>query len=146
MQTIIKASLIFAALSYFPLEAANKHTIDSLVVKAKEAHKTQYAGSAFYTYFQGDTWGTEQAITGVAIIEPDNEIHPAHKHAEEELLMIIEGSGKWELNGKSFPAETGDVLYAAPWDMHGIYNTGDVPLKFVIMKWHSKGLPLPKEQ
>ncbi|MBB1287616.1 cupin domain-containing protein [Pseudoalteromonas sp. SR43-6] len=80
----------------------------------------------------------KDAITGVAVIKPNNEIHPAHQHPDEEYLMILEGSGTWTLNGKSQPARTGDILFAAPNDVHGIYNNGDVPLKFVVVRYQAK--------
>ncbi|MDQ2043594.1 cupin domain-containing protein [Pseudoalteromonas sp. 20-92] len=77
-------------------------------------------------------------MTGVAVIKPNNEIRPAHQHPDEEYLMILEGSGTWTLNGKSQPAHTGDILFAAPNDVHGIYNNADVPLKFVVVRYQAK--------
>ncbi|MGH7455310.1 MAG: cupin domain-containing protein [bacterium] len=77
------------------------------------------------------------------MIKPGQEIHPPHQHAEEEFLMIIEGQGTWHLNGKTFAAHKGDVLYAAPWDMHGIKNTGKTSLSFVVWKWNNKGVAPP---
>jgi len=82
-------------------------------------------------------------LTGVAVIKPGMEIHPPHQHAEEEYLMVTEGQGTWHLNGKTFAAQKGDILYAAPWDVHGIKNTGTTPLTFVVWKWNNKGLALP---
>ncbi len=99
----------------------------------------------FYSYFTKPTFGTQDALTGVAVIEPGKEIHPPHIHAEEEYLMVVEGEGVWSLKDKDIPAKAGDILYAAPWDSHGIRNTGKIPLKFVVMKWHSKGLPVPAQ-
>ena len=35
--------------------------------------------------------------------------------------------------------------HAAPWDVHGIRNTGRAPLRFVVWKWNSKGVaPAPR--
>ena len=62
---------------------------------------------------------------------------------EEEYLIVTEGTGTWHLEGEEREATAGDMLYAAPWDVHGITNTGAVPLRFVVWKWHSKGLDLP---
>jgi mannose-6-phosphate isomerase-like protein (cupin superfamily) len=36
------------------------------------------------------------------------------------------------------PAKAGDVLYAAPWTMHGIKNSGDEPLLYYMVKWSGK--------
>lgn len=97
----------------------------------------------FYTYFQGETYGTRDALNGVAEIKPGMEIHPPHQHAEEEFLMVLAGAGTWHVNGKTFAAQQGDILYAAPWDVHGIKNTGDQVLKFVVWKWNNRGVPVP---
>ncbi len=53
--------------------------------------------------------------------------------------MVTEGTGTWHLNGTEFKAVAGDMLYAAPWEIHGIKNTGDTPLVFVVWKWNNKG-------
>jgi len=92
----------------------------------------------FLTYYDGETDYTSGALTGVAVINPGEEIHPPHKHAEEEYLMVLEGNGSWTIGKKDFPAKSGDILYAAPWDLHGIKNTGATPLKFVVFKYNKK--------
>ncbi|WP_077338520.1 cupin domain-containing protein [Pseudocolwellia agarivorans] len=119
-----------------------KATIQSSIVSFENAHKTPYDHSVFHTYFMGDTTTTKEAIVGIAIIEPGHEIHPAHKHEDEEYLLIIEGSGVWTLNGVETPAKAGDVLFASPWDMHGIFNTGDVPMKFFVTRAKGKNVTI----
>jgi mannose-6-phosphate isomerase-like protein (cupin superfamily) len=95
------------------------------------------------TYFRGETRGTTNAFVAIAVVRPGQAVHPAHRHAEEEYLVITEGSGRWHLDGKEFPATKGDVLYASPWIMHGLVNTGDTPLTFFVAKWSSKGVAAP---
>ncbi|MDO6835540.1 cupin domain-containing protein [Pseudoalteromonas carrageenovora] len=135
----LTVALTVALIAALPVSAADKPTLlTSAIVSQKDAHITHYEGGDFHTYFYGDTPLTKGAITGVAVIKPNNEIHPAHQHPDEEYLMILEGSGTWTLNGKSQPAHTGDILFAAPNDLHGIYNNGDVPLKFVVVRYQAK--------
>jgi endonuclease YncB( thermonuclease family) len=69
---------------------------------------------------------------------------PPHRHAEEELMVLARGSGTWSLDEKELSARTGDVLYAAPWTLHGVRNTGDVPLDYYMVKWSSKGVRAPE--
>jgi len=118
--------------------------IPSSIVGFENTHQTSYESSVFHTYFYGETIGTKDTIVGLAVIEPNNEIHPPHQHAEEEFLYIVEGSGTWTLNGVETPAKAGDVLYVSPWDMHGIFNTGDIPMKFFITRSSSKGVIVDK--
>ncbi len=118
---------------------------DTQVQKASDVTGQDEEWGTYYQYFEGASWGTENALSGIAEIQPGKEIHPPHTHAEEEYLMVLEGAGTWSVNGETFPAGPGDMLYAAPWDEHGISNTGDTVLKFVFWKWTSSGLTPPPE-
>jgi mannose-6-phosphate isomerase-like protein (cupin superfamily) len=50
----------------------------------------------------------------------------------------VEGDGTWTLGDKTSPAHAGDILYSAPGVLHGIKNTSDKPLKWLVVKWRSK--------
>lgn len=119
--------------------------IPSSVMSEEEALKEEFEWGTFYTYHQGETYGTQDVLTGVAVIKSGWEIHPPHTHAEEEYMIVTEGQGVWHLNGEEFEAGKGDMLYAAPWDIHGVKNTGDGPLTFWVWKWNNKGVDLPAE-
>jgi mannose-6-phosphate isomerase-like protein (cupin superfamily) len=92
---------------------------------------------------EGETYGLRDALAATAVLKPGQQIHPPHQHAEEEFLVVTEGSGEWHLAGKDFPAAKGDAIYAEPWLVHGIRNSGTTPLTFVVMKWNTKGVAVP---
>ena len=94
-------------------------------------------------YFTGETLGTKNVLTAVAVVQPGKTVHRAHRHAEEEYLVLAEGEGTWSVAGKQSPAKRGDILYAEPWVHHGITNTGEKPLIFVVFRYTSKGVPPP---
>lgn len=116
----------------------------SAIVSEAEAQRDDADWGTFYTYFEGASHGARDALAGVAVIDAGDEIHPPHEHAEEEYLMVLEGTGTWHLNGETRAAEVGDLLYAAPWDVHGITNTGTEPLRFVVWKWGAPGVAAPE--
>jgi len=118
-------------------------SVDTQVIAAQNATATEESWGVFREYFAGETAGVSELLSGTATIEPGMEIHPPHKHAEEEFLMVLEGQGEWTVGEEVFAANKGDMLYASAWDLHGIKNTGDAPLTFVFWKWNSKGLPVP---
>ncbi len=91
----------------------------------------------------GETYGVKDLLSAHVTLAPGQEPHPPHQHAEEEILVLVEGEGVWILNGKETPARKGDVVYIAPWDMHGMKNTGTKPFVFYVAKWGYKGLPAP---
>ncbi len=95
------------------------------------------------TYFRGETHGTKDVLTAVAVVKPGQAVHRAHRHAQEEYLVVVTGSGIWSLAGKQFPATRGDILYVEPWVYHGLTNTGDEPLIFVVVRYNAKGVKIP---
>lgn len=96
------------------------------------------------TAFAGETHGMKDMLVAYVDVKPGMEVHPPHQHAEEEFMTLTEGSGTWYLDGKEFPAKKGDVLYCAPWSLHGLKNTSNAPLTFFVVKWDNKGVQAPK--
>lgn len=125
--------------------ASVEANVATTVLTRETAKSTDEEWGTFVEYFAGATPGTRDLLSGTATINPGLEIHPPHRHAEEELLMVIEGEGEWTVGEETFAAKEGDMLFAEPWDVHGIKNTGDTPLTFVFWKWNSQGLPTPPD-
>jgi mannose-6-phosphate isomerase-like protein (cupin superfamily) len=119
--------------------------LETQVLQLSKAQALSENWGVFKTYTTADTVGTMNNLFGEATIKPGQEIHPPHVHAEEEYLLVTQGEGTWTIGDKSFPAKTGDLLYAKPWESHGIRNTGDIPMKFIVWKWNSKGLDVPTQ-
>jgi mannose-6-phosphate isomerase-like protein (cupin superfamily) len=117
--------------------------LKSGVVRFDDAKAQQADWGEMRRYFTGETAGTKDVLTAVAIVKPGKAVHRAHRHAEEEYLILAEGSGTWSLDGKESPAKRGDILYAEPWVYHGLTNTGTEPVVFVVVRFNSKGIKVP---
>lgn len=145
----MKLRICFAlvTLALFSVGSYSKEgkTIETAVVAANAARVEVFDWGRLMTYYAGESYSATDSLTAVAIINPGMEIHPPHMHSEEEYLMVLEGEGTWSVKGKDFPAKAGDVLYAAPWDEHGIKNTGKTPLSFVVFKWNPKPVEPAKQ-
>jgi len=129
----------------YPSDAADPkpQPLKSQIVRFDDARSHQGNWGEMRTYFTGQTHATKNVLTAVAIVEPGKAVHRAHRHAEEEYLMLVEGSGVWSLDGKESPARRGDILYIEPWVYHGLTNTGDEPLIFVVVRYNGKGVDVP---
>ena len=95
------------------------------------------------TYFSGQTFATRDMLTAVAVVEPGKAVHREHRHAQEEYLVLVDGSGTWSLDGKQSPAKQGDILYAEPWVYHGLTNTGETRMIFLVVRYNGKGVEVP---
>ncbi len=91
------------------------------------------------TYFQGETAGTKNFVTGRFVLEPGKTPHAPHKHVEEEVMIVESGTGEIFCDGKTTKVGPGSVMYTAPQAPHGIVNTGVTPLVFYFIKWDARG-------
>jgi len=119
--------------------------LKSGIIRFEETKSTAADWGMMHRYFTGKTFATKDVLVAVAVIEPGKAVHKEHRHAEEEYLAVVEGTGTWSLDGKEIPAKRGDVLYTEPWVYHGLTNTGDKPLIFFVVKYNGKGTPPPPQ-
>ena len=63
------------------------------------------------------------------------EPHPPHKHPEEEILLVAEGSGEIYVEGETTEVQAGAMMYTNANELHGIKNTGSQDLVFYYFKW-----------
>lgn len=121
--------------------------LESTIYRQAEVSKSSGDwGSIFmYNNDETETYGTENMLTAVLEFLPGQKLQDPHQHAEEEFSFIIDGSGTWSLNGEDVPIKKGDLMYAKPWDWHGIENTGSDTLRFFVVKWNNKGVDRPEK-
>ena len=96
-------------------------------------------GCRVFVHYNGPTDQLSGLCAGMAVLDPGASPHPPHRHPEEEFLIIADGSGEIECDGKTTQVGPGAIMYCAGNVLHGITNTGKVPLTFYWSKWMSKG-------
>ena len=68
------------------------------------------------------------------VVAPGQRSCPYHlHHAQEEMFVVIEGSGTLRVAGELLPLVQGDVVFIPPGPEypHQIINTSDAPLKYL---------------
>ena len=63
-------------------------------------------------------------------IEPGKRL-PMHHDGQEEVLFIVQGTGRATIGDASRDVRAGDLAVIPSWVPHGVANTGDTTLKVV---------------
>ena len=83
----------------------------------------------------GRVIGTEKLGCMLTEVAPGKRAFPYHAHhANEEMFVVLEGTGEYRLGAGRHGVRAGDVLAApagGPETAHQIINTGDVTLKYL---------------
>lgn len=76
----------------------------------------------------------------ITTLNPGETPHAPHKHADEELLVVKEGTVESLVNGQIRRVGPGSVIFQASNQLHSIKNVGDVPATYHVIKWNSPGM------
>jgi len=94
-----------------------------------------HPGCRVFVHYNGPTDQLSGMCTGMAVLDPGASPHPPHRHPEEEFLIIADGTGEIECDGRVTHVGPGDIMYCAGDVLHGVTNTGPVPMTFYWSKW-----------
>ena len=96
------------------------------------------SGCRVFTHYNGPTEQLNGLCVGMCVLEPGTSPHPPHTHPEEEFMIVAAGTGEIVCGGKTTKVGPGAMMYCAGNTIHGITNTGKVPLTFYWSKWLGK--------
>jgi mannose-6-phosphate isomerase-like protein (cupin superfamily) len=105
--------------------------------------KTNATGSV-RKFFQSPTATLDELECHVTTLNPGQMPHPAHKHANEELVIIREGTVEVLVNGELKRVGPGSVVFNASNFMHSLRNVGSTPAVYHVISWYSPGMK-PKQ-
>ena len=74
-------------------------------------------------------------------VNPGESPHAPHKHPEEELMIVKDGTVEVMQNGATTVVGPGSVIFQASNDMHGLKNVGDKPASYIVLKWYTPAVP-----
>jgi quercetin dioxygenase-like cupin family protein len=80
----------------------------------------------------------------ITTLNPGETPHAPHKHPDEELLIVKEGTVESLVNGELKRVGPGSIIFQAANQLHSIRNVGDVPATYHVIKWNSPGMLKPR--
>jgi XRE family transcriptional regulator, regulator of sulfur utilization len=91
-------------------------------------------------FFQAPTATLDELECHVTTLNPGETPHAPHKHPDEELIIIKEGTVESLVNGQIKRVGPGSVIFQASNQMHSIRNIGETPATYHVIKWNSPGM------
>ena len=77
----------------------------------------------------------------VTTLKPGVSSHAPHKHPNEELVIIKEGTLEALVNGEYKRVGPGSIVFNASSQLHSIRNVGDGPATYHVINWTSAATP-----
>ncbi len=93
---------------------------------------------------QQPTATLDQLEMHVSLLDPGEMSHPPHRHVNEELIILREGTCETLSNGEWVRVEAGSVVFNASMSLHGFRNVGPWPAVYHVINWSPDKDRLPK--
>jgi quercetin dioxygenase-like cupin family protein len=89
---------------------------------------------------QAPTATLDELECHITTLNPGETPHPPHKHPDEEIVIVKEGTVESLVNGMTRRVGPGSVIFQAANQMHSIRNVGEGPATYHVIKWNSPGM------
>jgi quercetin dioxygenase-like cupin family protein len=90
--------------------------------------------------FRDPTATLDELELHVSTLPAGQSPHAAHKHPDEELIIIKEGTVEALVNGQTRRVGPGSVIFQASNQMHTLRSVGDTPAVYHVIRWNSPGM------
>lgn len=138
MMTALSA---FAVLGGPHAEAADHPVMGSSVFdwNSVPAKTTKYG--SVRSFFSAPTATLENLELHVTTLNPGQSPHLPHKHPNEELIILRQGTVETLSNGEWKRVGPGSVIFNASNHLHGLKNVGSKPAIYHVINWKSSATP-----
>jgi mannose-6-phosphate isomerase-like protein (cupin superfamily) len=77
----------------------------------------------------------------VSTLNPGLSSHAPHRHPNEEMIIVQQGTVEVFSEGKKTRVGPGSVIFHASNHLHGLTNVGDTPATYHVINWRSSTTP-----
>lgn len=91
----------------------------------------------------GSTVTLQNLSVHITTVNPGQATHAAHRHPDEEIVVVKEGALDVTISGKTERATAGSVILFASNDLHGMRNAGDTRATYYVVRLTTTATPKP---
>jgi quercetin dioxygenase-like cupin family protein len=133
----VAASVTLAGVAVLPAQSA---AIGSSIFDWTDLSPQPNKTGAVRRVVQAPTATLDELEIHITTLNPGESPHAPHKHPDEELVIIKEGTVESLVNGQVKRVGPGSIIFQASNQLHSIKNVGDVPATYHVIKWNSPGM------
>jgi quercetin dioxygenase-like cupin family protein len=93
------------------------------------------------SFLRGPTATLEELEVHVTTLNPGKESHPPHKHPNEEMIIVREGTVECLVAGEWKRVGPGSVIFNASNALHGIRNVGAGTATYHVINFRTEKTP-----
>jgi len=93
------------------------------------------------SFFKTRTATLEELEVHVTTLDAGKMSHPPHRHPNEEMIILDQGTVETLSNGEWKRVGPGSVIFNGSNELHGLRNVGTGPAVYHVVNWRSSTTP-----
>jgi quercetin dioxygenase-like cupin family protein len=86
-------------------------------------------------FFWAPTATLDDFVVQMTTLNPGGSPHPPHKHPDEEMILIKDGTLEITINQTVQRIGPGSIVFVGPNDLHGWTNVGETRANYFVLRW-----------
>lgn len=116
---------------------ANRTVMREAVIDWSEVPAKQADVRILRQFLQGPTATLDELEVHATTLAPGLASHPPHRHPNEELVIVKEGTVEAYIRGEWKRVGPGAVIFNASNELHAVRNVGAAPATYHVINWRS---------
>jgi quercetin dioxygenase-like cupin family protein len=133
----IAAVAIGATLAVTAFADSNVPIMGSAAIEWNGVPVSQDGTHSVRRFFKAPTATLDELEVHVTSLPAGELSHPAHKHPNEELVIVKEGTVEVLVDGQLRRLGPGSVIFNAANQMHSLRNVGNTAATYHVINWKS---------
>jgi quercetin dioxygenase-like cupin family protein len=138
---VVASASIFITVGAVALaQSGSKPIMHSRIFDWNEMKAEQTKTGERRSVFDAPTATLDQFECHITTLNPGESPHAPHRHPEEELMIVKEGTLETMQNGVTNRIEAGGIIFQASNEFHGARNIGTNRATYFVFKFYPHGL------
>lgn len=140
----INVAILSICATLTALAASSPKTLGSVAIEWSEVPVQQEQVRAVRQFLRAPTVTLNELELHVTTLPAGATSHAPHKHPNEELVIVKEGTVEVLVDGQLKRVGPGSVVFNASNQMHSLRNVGDAPATYHVINWTTAATPAPQ--
>jgi len=140
-ELLVAAIAVSATLACVSMADEAKQVLDSTAWKWEDIAARDTDVGQYRHVVRQPTRTLEELEMHVTTLKPRTASHAPHTHANEEMVIVKEGTLQAHVNGKEIVVGPGSVLFFASMQPHAVQNIGNTPATYHVINWKTAATP-----
>jgi quercetin dioxygenase-like cupin family protein len=141
MKPLLLVTLLLLTATMNQTQTPTNEPLSSRVIDGNTLKPTPTKTGERRNVFDAPTATLDKLHGHITTLNPGENTGPLHRHPQEELVIIKEGTVEVNIDGRKQIAGAGSIVFFAVNENENMTNVGSTPATYLVLQWFTPKTP-----